>query len=221
MKGILFAAVIVMGIQTRQGAPVGNGDRIVFFGDSITELGVKPKGYVALIRDSLARAYKNIEIIGAGISGHRVPDLQARVGNDVIAKKPTVVVIYIGINDVWHFSLNGKGTPKDQFRSGLMSLVDTLASTGSRVILCTPSVVGEKRKGENPLDSMLDEYAEIIRGIARARGLTLCDLRESFFEYLRTHNPKNQESGILTYDKVHLSDEGNRLVAKTMLKTLQ
>lgn len=130
-------------------------------------------------------------------------------------------MIYIGINDVWHFSLNGKGTPKEQFQSGLHRLVDTLQSTGCRIVLCTPSVVGEKRKGENPLDAMLDEYAEITRGIARERGLTLCDLREAFFEHLGRHNPENRESGILTYDKVHLSDEGNRLVAKALLKVLR
>ena len=219
---IVFMMVAMVAlIQGRQGKALRESNRVVFFGDSITELGVKPKGYVSLIKDSLSTVFKNIEVIGAGVSGHRVPDLQLRVGKDVIAKKPSVVVIYIGINDVWHFSLNGRGTQKEHFQSGLRWLVDTLQSTGSRVVLCTPSVVGEKRKGENPLDVMLDEYAEITRGIARERGLTLCDLREAFFEYLARHNPENRESGILTYDKVHLSDEGNRLVAKALLKVLR
>lgn len=223
MRGsIVFIMVLMVAlIQGRQGKALRDGDRIVFFGDSITELGVKPKGYVSLIKDSTSAAFKNIEVIGAGVSGHRVPDLQLRVGKDVIAKKPTVVVIFIGINDVWHFSLNGRGTQKEHFQSGLHWLVDTLQSTGSRVILCTPSVVGEKRKGENSLDAMLDEYAEITRRIARERALTLCDLREAFFEHLGRHNPENLESGILTYDKVHLSDEGNRLVARTLLKVLR
>ena len=36
----------------------------------------------------------------------------------MLNKKPSIVVIYIGINDVWH-SQNGKGTPKDEFESGL------------------------------------------------------------------------------------------------------
>src|SRR5262245_47016925 len=80
------------------------GDRIVFLGDSITQGGVGPKGYVTLIDKALQEKQKalGIEIVGAGISGNKVPDLQNRVEKDVIAKKPTVVVIYIGINDVWH-----------------------------------------------------------------------------------------------------------------------
>ena len=42
------------------------------------------------------------EMINAGISGHKVPDLQGRLDRDVLSKEPTVVFIYIGINDVWH-----------------------------------------------------------------------------------------------------------------------
>jgi len=37
-----------------------------------------------------------IEIIGAGVGGNKVPDLQARIEKDVLAKKPTIVVVYIG-----------------------------------------------------------------------------------------------------------------------------
>ena len=52
--------------------------RIVFFGDSITEAGVQPTGYVTLVADSLKRRYPDraLEVIGAGISGNNVPDLQ-------------------------------------------------------------------------------------------------------------------------------------------------
>ena len=89
-------------------------DRIVFFGDSITLLGVKRGGYRTIIKDSLVKKYPSLEIIGAGIDGNKVPDLQVRIGADVIAKKPTIVVIFIGINDVWHFITPGQtGTTKD------------------------------------------------------------------------------------------------------------
>lgn len=80
------------------------GDRIVFLGDSITQGGAGPNGYVTMIRQALEKKHADlkIEVIGAGISGNKVPDLQRRVDKDVIAKKPTIVFIYIGINDVWH-----------------------------------------------------------------------------------------------------------------------
>src|SRR5436190_1222593 len=77
-------------------------ERIVFLGDSITQGGVSPNGYVTVFKKELAKKYPDgeFEIIGAGISGNKVPDLQKRLEKDVLSKKPTLVVIYIGINDV-------------------------------------------------------------------------------------------------------------------------
>ena len=77
------------------------GDRIVFLGDSITQGGAGPKGYISVLRELIDAKHKELEVqcLGAGISGNKVPDLQRRVEKDVLAKNPTVVVIYIGIND--------------------------------------------------------------------------------------------------------------------------
>jgi isoamyl acetate esterase len=199
-----------------------NSDRIIFLGDSITKQGVKPTGYVALIKDSLTKKFPSIEIIGAGISGNKIPNLQARVDTDVIAKKPTIVFIYIGINDVWRwFKSESSGTPKDKYKAGLKEIINKMKLAGARVILCTPSVIGEKSDGTNEPDAMLDEYSGISRRIAKEMNIELCDLRNAFLSYLKTHNPNNVEKGILTVDKVHLNDEGNRFVAQEMLKTLK
>lgn len=197
------------------------GDRIIFLGDSITELGVKPNGYISLIREELAARYPDlaIEIIGAGISGNKVPDLQNRLVRDVLQKKPTGVVIYIGINDVWHWNLkNLKGTTKEQFESGLREIIARIQYSGSSVMLCTPTVIGEKRDSSNAQDPMLKEYSEISRKIAKDLSIQLCDLHKAFQGYLAVHNTENKEKGILTTDGVHLSNEGNKLVAKEMLK---
>lgn len=197
-------------------------DRIIFFGDSITELGVNPGGYVTLISDSIKSKYPdlNIEVIGAGISGHKVPDLQARLERDVLSKEPTKVFIYIGINDVWHYDLGIGGTSTERFEEGLKDLITNIKDKGAEVILCTPSVVGEKHDGSNKLDKMLDEYSEISREVAKEMDITLCDLRESFLEYEKQHNKDNVIEGILTYDGVHLSDAGNKLVAEKFLEVL-
>jgi lysophospholipase L1-like esterase len=196
-------------------------ERIIFFGDSITLLGVKPGGYITIIKDSLAKKYPSIEIIGAGIGGNKVPDLQARIDKDVLAKKPTIVFVYIGINDVWHFITPGQtGTQKDVYESGLEDIISKIQKTGARVILCTPSVVGEKKDGVNQLDAQLDEYSGISRRVAKKMQIELCDLRNAFAIYLQAHNPDNVEKGILTEDMCHLNGEGNRLVAQEMLKVL-
>ncbi len=217
----LLAACSLAACSSVHQATLGN-QRIVFFGDSITEAGVKSTGYITLVSDSLHHRSDTgrFEVIGAGISGNRVPDLQARVDRDVIARKPTLVIIYIGINDVWHWALLNKGTPKDQFRSGLLELIGKIQTAGAAVILCTPSVIGEKHAGSNPLDGQLDAYAAITRSVAAETGARLLDLRKDFVERLAATNTSNIEKGFLTTDGVHLNDAGNHFVASEMLEAI-
>jgi len=203
--------------------PLKKGERIVFLGDSITEAGVSAKGYVTAIKNALAEKHKDltIEVIGAGISGNKVPDLQRRLEKDVLMKKPSIVVIYIGINDVWHGESDpARGTTKDKYEAGLLEIVGKIKSAGARVVICTPTVIGEKKAGANKLDSRLDEYAEISRKVAKDTKSQLCDLRKTFQDYLTKNNGEDKEKGILTSDRVHLSDAGNKLVAETILSTI-
>ncbi|HEX4609409.1 MAG TPA: SGNH/GDSL hydrolase family protein [Urbifossiella sp.] len=199
------------------------GDRIVFLGDSITQAGVGPKGYVTMIKTAVGEKHKDlgVEVIGAGISGNKVPDIQKRLEKDVLAKQPTVVVVYIGINDVWHGENDpSRGTPKDRFEAGLLDVIGRVKKAGARVVLCTPTVIGEKKAGANKLDAQLDEYAGISRKVAADTGSRMCDLRKAFVDHLAANNPDNKESGILTSDRVHLNEAGNRLVADTVLGVL-
>jgi lysophospholipase L1-like esterase len=194
---------------------------IVFLGDSITEMGVQPLGYVSLVSEAITEAYpeRNITVIGAGISGNRVPDCLDRLERDVLQKKPTLVVIYIGINDVWHWRVN-RGTEIDIFEAGLREMIERITSEGARVILCTPTMIGEKIDGTNEFDRMLEEYSDVSRKIASETGSTLLDLRREFLSYLEKHNTENVPSGILTYDSVHLNEDGNMFLAGLVLDAL-
>ncbi len=197
-----------------------NKKRIIFFGDSITQQGVEPGGYVTIVKDTLAKIDAKYEIIGAGISGNKITDLQARVDNDVLAKKPNLVVIYIGINDVWHYAFTSRGltgTPKDIFEKELRLLIQKFHSAGIQVVLCTPSVIGEKNDGSNEFDNQLDEYSAISRNAARQTGAALCDLRAAFVSHIKNNNPSNLSKNILTTDGVHLNSAGNKLVALQIL----
>lgn len=212
------AAVAGSGLDALVGeqSPLREGDRIAFLGDSITQGGIQPYGYVWLIEDALARRCpaKKVEVIRAGISGHKVPNLQARLDRDVLSKKPTVVFIYIGINDVWHQILpKHQGTSKEQYEAGLRDLIARIQNAGATVVLATPSAIGEKTDGTNPLDKMLDEYCQISRKVAASTKVQMCDLRAFFLMYLKQLNPENKERGILTGDTVHLNALGNRVVA--------
>lgn len=203
-------------------APASGGNLVVCFGDSITEQGGAWGGYVGMAEKVLRRSRPdaNIRLVAAGVSGSRVPDLERRVDAEVIARKPQAVVVYIGINDVWH-STRGGGTSLSDYEAGLDRLVEKMQQAGIAVILCTPSVIGEARPGTNSLDSMLDTYAEATRQVAARHGCRLVDLRRALQDYLTAHNPRNFESGILTTDGVHLNAAGNRLVAHEITKTVE
>lgn len=197
------------------------GDRIVFLGDSITQAGAAPGGYVTLVREALNKDHADLktEVIGAGISGNKVPDLEQRLERDVLSKKPTVVVIYIGINDVWHWT-NGKGTKKEDFEAGLKRIIKQINDIGAKVILCTATVIGEKIDGANSQDKMLDEYCEVSRTVAKETKSQLLDLRKLFLDHLKQNNKANAAQGILTSDTVHLNPTGNRFLADRMLEAL-
>ena len=205
-------AARVLGAAQQLARVVDAQERVAFLGDSITQAGNHPGGYVDLVRGVLKAKYGALQVIPAGISGHKVPDLLARYEKDVITPGATVVFIYIGINDVWH-SVRDQGTPADVFEAGLHKLIDGLQDTGAEVVLATPSVIGEKPPGNNPLDAMLDEYAAISRRVATEQGLVLCDLRQTFQEHLRIFGDPSKDRGCLTTDGVHLNLAGNQLVA--------
>jgi lysophospholipase L1-like esterase len=199
---------------TNEASALSKGEVIAFFGDSITQGGARPGGYCRIVAEAIEakRPELDVEIVYAGISGHKVPNLQERLDRDVLAKKPTIVLIYIGINDVWH-SQNGRGTSKEDFDSGLRDLIKRITATGAKVVLCTPSTIGEKTDGSNDLDAMLEEYSTISRKVAADTKTHLCDLRQAFLAHLKEHNPQNVARGILTGDGVHLNAAGNQFVA--------
>ena len=199
-----------------------NKKRIVFFGDSITEAGVKPTGYITKLTQLLEakKINQNYELVGAGISGNKVYDLYLRMEKDVLAKRPQAVVIWIGVNDVWHKRTYGTGTDSDKFEWFYNALVQRLQAEKIDVFLCTPGAIGERTDYTNELDGDLNKYSQIIRKIANAHNCHLIDLRKAFLDYNLQHNKENKEAGILTTDRVHLNEKGNEFVAEEMYKVL-
>ncbi len=200
--------------------------KVIFFGDSITELGVKKDKYVGYIvkMDSMLKASKRAEqydLIGSGIGGNKVYDLYLRLEEGVLSKNPDVVVIYVGVNDVWHKTLLGTGTDADKFEKFYQAIIKKLTDKNIKVILCTPAVVGEKNDMSNPLDGDLNKYSNIIRELAKKNNLPLVDLRKKFIDYLVKNNPENKEKEILTYDRVHMNNKGNQFIADAMWDVLK
>jgi len=196
--------------------------KVVFFGDSITQMGAKPGGYIVKMKDALEKKGmgSDYDLIGAGIGGNKVYDLYLRMDEDVLAQNPDVVFIWVGVNDVWHKTTYGTGTDADKFEKFYAAIINKLLDRHIRTILVTPAVIGEKTDFTNQQDGDLNAYTQIIRNLAQKFHCGLVDLRETFHTYDLRNNPGNKESGILTVDKVHLNDAGNQLVADTMLDAL-
>jgi lysophospholipase L1-like esterase len=194
----------------------------VFFGDSITQQGAGADGYIKKIDSILAARNQsaNYELAGAGIGGNKVYDLYLRMENDVLAKNPDAVVIYIGINDVWHKRTSGTGTDPDRYERFYNAIIKKLKEKNITVYLCTPSVIGEKTDFTNQLDGDLNQYAVLVKKIAAANNCTVIDLRQAFLNHLRANNPDNKDRGILTTDGVHLNKAGNIYVAQQIYNTL-
>ncbi len=186
---------------------------ILFFGDSLTALALKPTGYVSLVRDTLKKTHPDLDIKVSAVAtgGHTVPDLLKRVDKDVIAKKPSIVVIQIGCNDARRIA-------RDKFKAGLEELIDRLQKAGIQVIQCSLTTVSERHDGKHKFDVKLEEFAQIARDVAKDKKVPLNDLRKAFMDYLKKHNPDNKDSGFLTYDGNHFNDTGHRFVAAQMLK---
>ena len=213
IAGFMFASM-AMTFQKKQ--------RIVFFGDSITQAGVNPGGYITRMGETLNKKGlgAQYELVGAGIGGNKVYDLYLRMDSDVIAKNPDVVVIWVGVNDVWHKASFGTGTDPDKFEKFYTAIIKKLQARNIKVFLTTPAAIGERTDFSNQQDGDLNFYANIIRRLAKNNNCGLIDLRKTFLEYDLKNNPDNKESGILTVDRVHLTDAGNTLVADEMLKAL-
>jgi len=214
LMGLFMAASSMMKLQ--------RPTKVLFFGDSITEAGVKPGGYVTRIGEALKQKGldSGYELIGAGIGGNKVYDLYLRLEDDVLSRNPDVVFIWVGVNDVWHKQSSGTGTDPDKFEKFYIAIINKLLDKHIRVILCTPAAIGERTDFTNQQDGDLNRYSQIIRNLSQKYHCGLVDLREIFHNYELGNNPGNLESGILTVDRVHLNEKGNQLVADKMLETL-
>lgn len=218
MKKVLLSFTLIILMCSMQ---IQKPVKVIFFGDSITRAGVTPGGYITLMQEALrGKTNPEYELIGAGIGGNKVYDLFLRFEDDVLSKKPDVVVMYVGVNDVWHKQSSQTGTDPDKFIAFYTAMIKKLQAAGIRVIVCTPAAIGERTDFSNAQDGDLNRYSNIIRELAQKYSCGLVDLRKAFLDYNLKNNPENKESGILTTDRVHLNPAGNKLVADLMIKAL-
>jgi lysophospholipase L1-like esterase len=157
----------------------------------------------------------------------------ARLHRDVIAHRPNVVTINVGINDVWHgfrdwepareYPLGDgpNGVPVDVYEATVGLMVDTLREgTDAEIVLVTPTVIGEDVDNpDNRANANLAHYVAAMQRIAASRHTHLAPAHDDFVQAIRAGRSADPAFQ-LTTDGVHMNAVGNHVMALTVLAAL-
>ena len=193
------------------------GETLVAIGDSITAGG----GYLRDIDAVLAQQYPDLtipKVVNKGIGGQKAEDLVKRFEKDVVALKPAVTTISIGINDVWHRLKN----PHDEkilsaYKVNAAKMVDQAQAAGIKVILLAPTVIQENPQADG--NQRLPLYVAAMQQIAAEKKCQFVDLHGMFLAAL-AKKPADQKGNWLTGDGVHMKPLGDAVMAIGVLRAL-
>jgi lysophospholipase L1-like esterase len=168
-------------------------DRIVFMGDSITQLWglAEPQDFGA-------------SRVNRGISGQTTPQMLIRFKQDVLALKPKAVHILAGINDI---AGNTGPTTLEDIENNIASMVELAKAHGVQVILATPLPAGKFTWAPQLTPGpQVIQYAEWVRRYAAEQNLVLAD----YYPVLTT--PDGSMKPELGPDGVHPNKAGYALM---------
>lgn len=193
---------------------IKNGDRIAFLGDSITQFGNRPYGYVHLVMDGLKRSGIKATAIPAGISGNKSNDMLRRFDRDVIRKKATVLFLNCGVNDVGH---GKRGVELPAYKKNITAILDKAKAAGLRIVILTPTLCGEVHpKSANNVK--LKKYCAFLHEIAAQRKIPVADLNARMHKIVA--DLKHIKGYKMTIDNLHMNGYGNQMMAEGVLETL-
>lgn len=205
-----------------------NNDRIVFAGDSVTDMGsTQPVGeglfdnlgrsYVRVVENYLVTGYPelNIRITNSGISGNTSRDLLERFDRDVVSLKPDWVSICIGINDVWRqfdtpAMLDCQVQP-DEYEKNVEEMILRVKDKVKGIFILSPYYMEPNR--EDKMRARMDEYGAICRRLAEKHGCRFVDFQKMYEDFC-----KIRHSSCIAWDRVHPNQMGATLMAKEFLR---
>jgi lysophospholipase L1-like esterase len=206
------------------------GVTVLFQGDSITDSGrsrtrttanadaALGSGYPLLIAAPLLRDAPNAgwRFFNRGISGNRVPDLQARWDTDTIALAPDILSVLIGVNDYWHTrDGNSSGTVTDYENQFTALLEGTRAALPTlRILVLEPFVLRTGFVDDSWFPEFDARRAAALRVASRTKS-TFVPLHDRFTAAARETGPEYWAA-----DGVHPSPAGHALIAKALNKEL-
>ncbi|MCC6264144.1 MAG: DUF1080 domain-containing protein [Bryobacterales bacterium] len=202
-----------------------DGDRVVFFGDSITD----QRLYTTFVETFVVTRFptKDVTFTHSGWGGDRVTGgggggIGQRLSRDVVAYKPTVVTVMLGMND-------GRYRAFDQqifeiYSRGYRNIVDTLKKElpGVRITAIQPSPYDDVTRAptfKGGYNAVLLRYSDFIAQLAASEGLQTADLNRPMVAMLaaaKAANPKLAEK--ILPDRVHPRASGHLVMAQQLLK---
>ena len=138
-----------------------------------------------------------ITVVNAGISGHKATDMQARFERDVLAAKPQLVTISVGVNDVWHSFRDFKarrdypdgslpnGVPLPLYVEKLEAMIVAAKAAGIRVVLLTPTPIHEDPA--SPENARLASYVKAMTALGATHKCTVVDLNAAMTRAIAAH----------------------------------
>jgi lysophospholipase L1-like esterase len=203
--------------------------KILFQGDSITDAFRKPdeinpayqlgNGYVFLIAAQLAARFpaKHWDFVNRGVSGNKILDLKNRWTNDVLAIRPDVLTIFVGVNDTLAAMQGQPSTNEQEFASAYQFLLQETRQhlPDTRFVLMEPFLleVGEVRK------SWCDHLRSrqlLVQAIASE---TMSDFVPT--QQIFDNASKIREPAFWSYDGIHPTHAGFQLLADAWLEVFE
>ena len=209
-------------------APAPPGvERVVFVGDSLVSRSDKDHGLLRLVQGSLEREHPGValDLVDAGNNGDCIRDILGRLANDVLALRPAAVVLYwdsdaADVEDAGE-SRQRSHALRSVYRRNLAAVLTELREVTPNIVVAGPTLLGERPRGQNPKDHVLDAYEHINRRVAHAHHVTWVDTRRAAFAWLAEHGASpDRDSGSLTEDGEHLNAAGTELVAAEIASAL-
>ena len=197
--------------------------KIVFCGDSITDAGRDRNdpaslgnGYVAILYEKLRNLYEEIafNFVNVGVAGNCVADVEQRVKKDVVDQKPDIVVLLIGINDVWRREDPSAPFAGEAFAASYENIASAIKKGGAKLIVVEPFLfnVPDKRRFRRAFN----EETAIIRKVAS-------DYADAFVPLDEMFAGVSQCVGISAYsaDGIHPTHRASRLIADNVIKKIR
>jgi lysophospholipase L1-like esterase len=222
LVGALALAVPVMAQGQFQ---LKEGDRVVFYGDSITD----QRLYTTFTETYVVTRFPKMHIwfVHSGVGGDRVTgggagDIDLRLRRDVIAYKPTVMTIMLGMNDGRY-----KTWDEDVFKAystGYQHVIDAMkqAVPGIRITVIRPSPYDDVTRPPNIADGynkVLIRYGQFVKELGEREGLTVADLNSPVVAMLAKAKAADPDlAQKIVEDRVHPGPGGHLIMAEALLK---